>query len=347
MPKKKLDVIVLGNFVADLITGPIDVKKEMPEKGDLKVMDKMTFHLGGAGCITSIALAKLGVRTGVIGKLGNDALGRLIKSELEKFGIDTKGIIFDSGANTSTTMALVDRRGERTFLHSPGSNAKISFKDVMKLLNYIRDARHLHVGHFGLLTTLEPNMAKLFQKIKQKTKTAISLDVVGHLDMLQKIKKKTDVTISLDTGGSQKKLGFKKIKPCLKYVDIFIPSLEEARTLTGIKTISQIIKTFLSAGNIKIIGIKMGKRGCFLKSGEEECFIPAFRVKAVDTLGAGDSFYAGFLAAWLKGWNLYKCGRFANAVGAHCVSAAGGTQGIKTFKETLKFVQKHDKSKSI
>jgi sugar/nucleoside kinase (ribokinase family) len=100
---------------------------------------------------------------------------------------------------------------------------------------------------------------------------------------------------------------------------------------------------FLAEG-VKLAVIKLGKNGCFVKSSSgEKYLLPTYTdMKPVDTTGAGDSFVAGFLAGILKGWDLHECGRFANAVGTHCVMKVGASNGIKSLEETLEFMKKYE-----
>ncbi|HID08561.1 MAG TPA: carbohydrate kinase, partial [Armatimonadetes bacterium] len=100
----------------------------------------------------------------------------------------------------------------------------------------------------------------------------------------------------------------------------------------------QICSVFLEYG-VRVAGVKLGERGCFLTDGKESHYIPAFKVDPVDATGAGDAFMAGFLVGVLKGWDLATIGRFANAVGALCVTAMGATGGYRTFEETWEFME--------
>ena len=111
-----------------------------------------------------------------------------------------------------------------------------------------------------------------------------------------------------------------------------------AGLLTGKKNTPEIADTFLNYG-IKTVVIKLGPKGCYVKTTDNEFTSGAFPVKTVvDTLGAGDAFVAGFLAGTVKGWRIEKICRFANAVGACCVTAPGAS-GIKSMKETVKLYQ--------
>ena len=127
------------------------------------------------------------------------------------------------------------------------------------------------------------------------------------------------------------------LAPCLPYMDYAVPSIEEARMVTGRREPADVAKALMEYG-VKIVGLKMGEEGCYIRSADEELRIPKYDVEAVDACGAGDAFSAGFLTGILKGWDLDKTGRFANAVGALCVTAIGATTGIRSLEETLAFM---------
>ena len=167
-------------------------------------------------------------------------------------------------------------------------------------------------------------------------------DGIQCADFLKKVKEMGKYTV-LDTAWDSKGRWMNLLKPCMKYIDLFIPSLEEAVMLSGKEEPEEIADVFLSMG-VKTVVIKLGKKGCFIKDLKgEKHLIPTYtKIKAVDTTGAGDSFVAGFLTGLTKGWNLYECGKFANAVGTHCVMAAGASTGIKSFEETFMFIKNNE-----
>ena len=143
--------------------------------------------------------------------------------------------------------------------------------------------------------------------------------------------------------GIQKADGWMVLKAWHEVYRPFIPSLEEAVMLSGKEEPEAIADVFLAMG-VKIAVIKLGKQGCFIKDlNGEKHWIPTYsKIKAVDTTGAGDSFVAGFLTGLTKGWSLYECGKFANAVGTHCVMATGASTGIKSFEETVEFMKNNE-----
>ena len=301
------DVVCLGQFTADVVVTHVD---SLPEKGKAIFVDEISLNNGGCACNTAVALGKLGIDAAVIGKVGCDTFGDYLVKVMDDVGLDTSGIVRDPSVKTSTTTVLVSPDGERSFLHYYGGNAEMSEDDV----NYdiIKTAKILHVAAAFLVPGLDGEpMARVLKKAQQM-----------------------GVKTSLDTAWDAEGRWMQLLDPCLRHIDIFIPSIEEAQILSGKKHASEIAEAFLGYG-INTVVLKLGSEGCYTRTLEDEFTTPAFKVeKVVDTLGAGDSFAAGFLAATLAGWDLKKACRLANAVGAACVSAAG-TSGIRPIQEIV------------
>jgi sugar/nucleoside kinase (ribokinase family) len=129
------------------------------------------------------------------------------------------------------------------------------------------------------------------------------------------------------------------VEPALPHLDFFLPSVAEARKISGEEEPSRIAAFALARG-VKALGLKLGDEGCYLRSRDVEVTIPPFQVVAQDATGAGDSWVAGFLTGILHGWDLAEVGRFANAVGAMCVTRIGATTGIGTIAETQDFMRR-------
>jgi sugar/nucleoside kinase (ribokinase family) len=299
--------------VADLVGLPVD---EYPERGKLVLVDQLGLHSGGCAANTGVALAKIGIETGIIGKVGNDGLGDFMIGVLERNGIDVRGVVRDPKAGTSGTMVMVDSGGERSFIHYLGANASLTEDDVD--FSLLKKTRVLHVAGSFLMPGIDGEPTAHVLKKAQSM----------------------GITTSLDTAWDSSGRWMSILKPCLPYVDYILPSIEEARRVTGQQSPEDVARVFMDHG-VKVVGLKMGEAGCYIKSADVELRIPRYEVKAVDANGAGDSFVAGFLAGVVNDWDLEKTGRFANAVGAFCVMAVGASTGIKSMNEILKFMEEH------
>jgi len=163
-----------------------------------------------------------------------------------------------------------------------------------------------------------------------------SLDGCGLAEVLRYAKCKGIVT-AMDITGNPDKTSMELLKPVFLHTDIFLPSLYEAKSITGRDNIKEIASDLMEAG-VKLVVIKDGENGCHIFSDDENISIPAFRINAVDTTGAGDAFVSGFFAGFLKKWPLYECGRFANAAGALCALEVGATTGVRSFDSVMNFM---------
>ncbi|NOZ56871.1 MAG: sugar kinase, partial [Calditrichaeota bacterium] len=237
-----------------------------------------------------------------------------VLQSIQREGADPVGVQRVPSAGTSATVVLINPEGERSFIHTLGANALFSAEHVD--LDLAASARIFHVGSVGLLPAFDGEpMAEVFRQVRSR-----------------------GVITSLDTVWDPFGRWLKVVEPCLPHVDLFLPALHEARMITGLEEPEANARFFLERG-AKVVVIKMGAEGCYVADGEREFRVPGYRVDVVDTTGAGDSFVAGFLVGWLQGWPLEKIARFANAVGALCVTAVGATAGVKSFDETLRFMQ--------
>jgi len=301
------DVTCLGILVADVISRPVD---EWPERGQLILVDQIEMHTGGCAANTGTALAKLGVTTAVMGKVGDDAFGDFVIKALAGRGMDTDGIIRDGETPTSGTAVMTHSDGERSFIHCVGANARLKEEELA--FDTIDSGRVLHVAGTFLMPGFdgEPT-ASVLRRARE-----------------------LGVTTCLDTAWDSRGNWMKLLEPCLPHLDYCVPSLEEAEMITGQSTPEDITQVLLDHG-VGTAGIKMGADGCYLRTVSEEVRVPACEVDPVDATGAGDAFMAGFLTGVVKEWDLGLTARFANAVGACCVTAMGASAGIKSFDETM------------
>ncbi|MDH3252364.1 MAG: carbohydrate kinase family protein [Ignavibacteria bacterium] len=304
-----LDVVVGGLAVVDVIGRPVDIEK-MPHAGSLSVIDSVTLTTGGNVANVGIDLAKLGFRVGAITRIGDDAFGEFVRERLARHGIDCTGVIIDRRKQTSATIVAVSDGGERTFLHTRGCLEHFRVRDVLAHHSVIRRAGIFAFGYLGLLPEAEPEFARLFRAIKRKSRARILLDTGGNPPR--------------DAGS---------LREFLPYVDYFMPSLDEAVSLTGCDTPEDIARYFFSAGAPHVVGVKLGARGCYIACDGRAEYIPPVKVRTiVDATGAGDAFVAGFLAATVAGRNPFRAAAIGNAVAAGCVTAVGASTEVRPLR---------------
>lgn len=307
-----VDVVCLGIFVADVVAKPVD---SMPDRGKLLLVDQMALHTGGCASNTGVGLSRLGVPAGVVGKVGADGFGDFFVNRMRQEGLDTTGIVRDDTAATSVTMVLVHADGERSFIHYLGANATLTDDDINP--EWLRGGKVLHVAGALLMPKFDGEpMARVLRQAREM-----------------------GLTTTLDTCWDSTGRWMETLAPCLPHVDVFLPSIEEARMLTG-RDEPEAVASALMGRGVPTVALKMGEQGCYLQTAEGRWTLPAHAVKVVDATGAGDAFSAGYLAGMVKGWDPEKTARFANAVGALCTLAMGTTAGIRGLEETLEFMSR-------
>ncbi len=303
-------IACLGQMAADVVVKPVD---GFPQLGMADRVDLIDLRAGGCSLNTASVLNKLGVETAIIGKVGRDIFGDFLHGIIRERGIDVGPVVRDPGVKTSSVIVMISTNGERSFLYCPGSAEAMTIDDID--FGVIKRSRIVHVA--GVM------------KLE-------SLDVVETLRRI----KEAGALVSLETDWDVRGRWLEWIGPCLPYVDIFLPSLEEAKMICGKQQPEDVIKFFMDGYGIETIALKMGIDGCWIQAGRDRIRIPSYDVKTVDASGAGDAFAGGFLAGYSKGWDMETVGRFASACGAMCVTEIGTTEGIRSMDETLAFMKK-------
>jgi sugar/nucleoside kinase (ribokinase family) len=303
------EIICVGILVADVLARSVD---SLPPRGKLMLVEDMKLHIGGCAANTAIDLARIGLSAGVIGKVGQDGFGDFVLNSMREQGVEVAGVARDQNIATSATMVLVHKDGERSFIHYLGANAALTEEDID--FNLIKTAKLLHVAGSLVLPKLdgEPT-ARLLKKAKE-----------------------AGMITALDTVWDAKGGWMNVLRPCLPYVDYFLPSLEEAKMLTGLKEPPEIASALLAEG-VGTVALKMADKGSYVRDKATEAWLSSYRIQCVDATGAGDAFVAGFLTGVMKGWDLKATALFANAVGALACLDVGTTSGVRSLEETQTF----------
>lgn len=305
-------IICLGILVADVVGRPLHA---IPDPGRLVLVDEMSLHTGGCASNSATALVRLGLPVEVIGKVGTDPFGDFVLNALSKRGIGTQGVIRDKNVGTSATMVMVAPDGERRFVHYIGANARLTLADVD--FSMIKTGSILHVAGSLVMPGIDGRpTAELLQQAHQ-----------------------AGITTFLDTVWDDTGRWMEILAPCLPYIDYFVPSLPEGQALTGLDDPAEIAHFLIDHG-VKTVGLKMGVDGCLVMTSDSQIIrVPSFQVDVVDATGAGDAFAAGFIAGVWHNWPLEKTAKFANAVGALCVTGVGAAGGLCSLSETIKFME--------
>jgi sugar/nucleoside kinase (ribokinase family) len=303
MPEREFDVIVVGELNADLILrGNVT-----PAFGQVEqIIDDATLTIGSSSAIFACGAARLGLRVAFIGKAGDDEFGRFMRRELQQHGVDTRGVVIDPHLPTGLSVIL-SRPSDRAILTHLGSIAALRFDEID--LSLLSCARHLHLGSYYLLDALRPDVPRLFDEAKAR-----------------------GLTISIDTNYDPAERWDGGWQEVLPRVDVFLPNEVELLAITHEDSIEAGLDRLAA---VPTVAVKLGARGAVARRGSQIVYADSLSVQVVDTTGAGDSFDAGFVYAYLDGQELSQALRFACACGSLSTRAAGGTTAQATVAGAL------------
>ena len=303
---KLFDILIAGEITPDLILAG-DV---IPEFGQVeKLVDSAALTIGSSSAIFACGAARLGLKVAFIGVCGDDVFGRFMLDEMSKRNVDVSHVIVRKDGQTGLSVIL-NQQSDRAILTHSGLIAELQASDIADDL--LRQARHLHVASYFLQTKLQPDLPNLFRRAR-------SFGLITSLDT--------------NYDPSEKWIGFDEL---LAVTNIFLPNEAEAKSLTGAENVDEAANRLQS--RVEAFVIKLGKDGALGISKSQRVQVESIPIKVVDTVGAGDSFDAGFMAGYLNDWGLEKSLRLACVCGALSTQQAGGTNGQPTLEEALKFL---------
>jgi sugar/nucleoside kinase (ribokinase family) len=285
----------------DLIVSGADVT---PRFGQVeKLVEDYVVEMGGSCCLFACQAARLGLRVGILGRVGDDDFGRLILRRLDECGVDTRHVIVDPALKTGLGIALC-QRGDRAILTYLGSVCALRPDDVAD--DFLAAARHLHHGSFFLHSGLRHAMLDIFRRAKE-----------------------LGLSTSLDTNWDPGERWNSTLADVLPLTDVFMPNEQEALHITRSAGLEEAVSRLCAQG-IPLVAVKRGPEGAraYSRHGLVECNVTP--VAGGDSIGAGDSFDAGFLAGWLRSLPLEQCLDIACRCGRSVAGAAGGLQGQPT-----------------
>jgi len=296
----KYDCVGLGVNAVDYLS----ILDPYPGLDDKVEVIRSSVQGGGPVPTAMVTLAKLGAKVCYIGKVGDDQEGEFVKSQLEKEGVDTQYLLMDKKTKTSRAFIWVDKKsGKRTV--ALDRDKKISLKkDELKFLNSI-STRFLHMD------AREPEINILAAQWAKKQNAEVCLDVGSLRGEVEKV---------------------------FPYVDHLIVSKRFACGF--VKTSDPFVACReLMKKRFKTVVVTTGEAGCICGAGNKIFHSPGFKVKGVDTTGAGDVFHGAFIYGLLKKWSLKKIVRFANACAAMKCRRLGGRAGIPSLREVESFME--------
>lgn len=368
--KTRGKVIVAGHICVDItpiFPGNYRIENvgQILQPGRLLHMDGVDVHTGGAVANTGLAMKILGNDVSLVGKIGEDAFGKIVLDVLGKYQAE-KDMIVSAQSSTSYSVVLAVPGIDRIFLHDPGANDTFGADELNWQM--IAQAELFHFGYPPLMRKMYQDdgreLAAMLRKVKELG-TAVSLDMAA-----------------VDPVSEAGKAGWKGIlKAALPYVDFFVPSAEElcamldpklyqewgrkaaGRDMTEILRVEELhhLSTEALEFGAKVVLIKCGSSGMYFRTAEEErlkelCtglnlkpeewalkegFEKSFEPEAVlSGTGAGDTSIAAFLTSVMQGESLEEAVRMAAATGACCVAAYDALSGLKPLGQLKEKIRK-------
>jgi ribokinase len=297
----KFDVVGFGALNVDLLFKVNSLARAEEES----FIEDYTESCGGSAANTTVGLIRLGCKAGFIGKVASDREGKLQLDCFSDEGVDTNGIIKAEQGKSGSVLGFVDKKGARALYINSGVNDTIKFEEIKP--DYASQAKFLHLTSFVGEKSLQT---------QKKLLTTLP----------------SDVKVSFDPGAVYARKGYSVIEPIIKKTYVLMPNSFELEQLTGESDYCKGADFMIGRG-AKIVAVKLGSAGCYVTDGRERLRIEPFKVKVVDTTGAGDAFCAGFLFGLIKNKSLSECGRLANFVASRCVMQMGARAGLPYAKD--------------
>jgi sugar/nucleoside kinase (ribokinase family) len=290
---KPFDIVLVGETNLDLIL--YGLPEEMPVEREILGTD-FDVTLGGSSSILAHNLQILGTRVGFVSEVGEDTFGLTALDYLGRAGVDLTHVRRKKGAKTGVTI-LLPHGSHRHILTYQGVMSELTVDDLD--IEYLNSGKHFHLSSLFLQTGLHHGLPQLF-------------------DMLRS----SGITISLDTNDDPSGVWRGVLDELLDRIDILLPNEDELLRIADARTLEAALDKL--SERVPTIVVKCGSRGAVVQRGHQRDWVEPLRVEPVDTVGAGDSFNAGFLSAWLRGEDALCAAAIGNRTGALSTLRPGG-----------------------
>jgi sugar/nucleoside kinase (ribokinase family) len=309
----RFDVTIAGELNLDLILYGLP-EQLIPERE--LIADRMMLTLGSSSAIVAHNLSILGSNVGFQSRIGDDSLGQISLERLRQGGVDVSQVRKVSSSTTTGLTVILHHEAWRNILTYMGTIAELSWEDLD--LDYLADARHFHLSSYYLHRTLRPRVGELFKFLKSR-----------------------GLTISLDTNDDPDDRWEGGLNEVLRHVDVLLPNEREACKMAGTDEVESAIQKL--SQQVPLVVVKLGPKGALAQRGSERVTCDPTKVVPVDTVGAGDSFDAGFLHEYLRGSDLAACLASGNRAGALSTTRPGGTEAFRDADHRQNFLAQHSR----
>jgi ribokinase len=298
-----------------------------PSPGGDSMAQQVILRPGGSVANTAIVLARLGVKTKMIARVGDDRWADMALEPLINLEVDVSAVQRDPTDSTGLIFIPVTHEGERTMFSYRGANTRMPVEAITA--QALGQPRFLHLSAYNFLTSPQREATWKAVELAKEAGIPISMDI--GVEPSRRVTGDRDCQIAVAI--------FKQhLLALLPDLALVVLGREEAQNLVG-SSDPETACAALGGGGLGLIGLKLGKDGCYIASNTEQYFLPGFTVDTVDTTGAGDAFCAGMLFGRLAGISLPASGLLANALGALATTVWGGGPVLPGKAEVTCFLQ--------
>lgn len=306
-----MDIISADDLVVDVVLK----LPELPKPEKVCIPERMERQAGGAANFLIVA-SRLGLKTKAVGCVGDDRNGVFLIEELKREGVDTSDVTVKKGLSTKSTLVLVDDDGNKSFVGIMGDGVAVLEPEDVDL--EMLDSFALYFSGYSL--------ARL--QIKWETEAILKI-----FDFC-----KDKMEIFFDPGPLVSAIPKETLKEVIGSSDVLLLNFDEGRVITGLSSLEEISDALLSFG-AKVVAIKRGEKGSFIRDRKGSWEVPSFKVKLVDPTGAGDAFNAGFIFGYLRRWDLHSAAILANSIGALSATKLGAGSQLPKKIEIIEFLR--------
>jgi sugar/nucleoside kinase (ribokinase family) len=302
------DIAIVGELNPDLIV--YGAPQELPEEREI-LTSGFTLTLGSSSAILAHNLSLLGSKVTFSSRVGPDALGEMCCQWLKEAGVQVGHVVQSaSGSNTGITLIL-PLTNSRRILTYPGAMFEMGIDDLD--LDYLATAKHIHLSSLFLHRKLSPHIPELFREMKRR-----------------------GLTTSLDTNDDPEDKWDGVLEDVLPLVDVLLCTEDELAKIAKVEPAVEHV-----AAKVPLLVVKRGARGASAYTEGQSIDVPSLRVDVIDTVGAGDTFDAGFLHQWVRKAPLERCVAYGNLAGGLSVTRTGGTEAFRDSAYRQRFFLQH------
>ncbi len=316
--RKNTDVVCIGTVVHDLMVMGIP-KEALDGTHESYIADQMIDSVGGDAANQSCVLSRLGMNVSVVGKIGTDAVGEMIRSIFVSKGVDISHMVASDDCHNLTSIIVTKTDGRHTFLIGMGENDSLKENDITPDL--FEGVKAVSLGSLYALGELDLN---------------------GAAGRILKAAKDAGAITFADMNFDLKGLGARAHDDTYRYADYLVPSYEEAHMVTGETEAPKMAEKLLEMGASHVV-IKLGDKGCYFKDAQEEFYVDPYEITPVNTTGCGDNFVAGFISSLVLGMSHKEALEFATGVGGLNSQGIGASLVVQSRQMVEEFMASHEK----